>query len=77
MLRIGQDKEANAHFLGSVVYMEHGIYSASAVTQLVVIDGQQRLTTLSLLLCAMGRPSELEGGRDRDNPKKAGKLLSL
>ena len=62
VLRIGQDKEAHAHFLGSVVYMEHGIYSASAVTQLVVIDGQQRLTTLSLLLCAMGRAIELQGG---------------
>ena len=59
ILHIGQDKKAHAHFLGSVVYMEHGIYSASAVTQLVVIDGQQRLTTLSLLLSALGRAIEL------------------
>lgn len=61
ILHIGQEKKSHAHFLGSVVYMEHGIYSASAVTQLVVIDGQQRLTTLSLLLSALGRAIESRG----------------
>ena len=70
VLHIGQDKKARAHFLGSVVYMEHGIYSASAVTQLVVIDGQQRLTTLSLLLSALGRAIELRGSKIDITKKK-------
>ena len=70
VLHIGQDKKAQAHFLGSVVYMEHGIYSASAVTQLVVIDGQQRLTTLSLLLSALGRAIELRGSKIDITKKK-------
>ncbi len=55
VLRVAEDKDARAHFLGSIVSMQHGIFSASAVSQLLVIDGQQRLTTLSLLLSALGR----------------------
>ena len=38
--------------------MQHGINYTSGVTQLVLIDGQQRLTTLSLLLSALGRAIE-------------------
>ena len=61
ILRVGKDKNAQAHFLGSVVYMEHGLYSVSTIPQLLVIDGQQRLTTLSLLLSALGSTIEAKG----------------
>ena len=61
IMRVGKDKNAHAHFLGSVVYMEHGLYSVSTIPQLLVIDGQQRLTTLSLLLSALGRAIEARG----------------
>ena len=61
IMRVGRDKSAYAHFLGSVVYMEHGLYSVSTIPQLLVIDGQQRLTTLSLLLSALGRTIEATG----------------
>lgn len=54
ILRIAQDDQIPAHFLGSVVYVERGIYHVSSITQLLLIDGQQRLTTLSLLLAALG-----------------------
>ncbi len=60
VLRVGQDKSTHSHFLGSIVCMEHGIYSASTVPELLVIDGQQRLTTLSLLLLALGRAIEAQ-----------------
>ena len=58
VLRIGKDESAVAHFLGSIVYIDAGIYSASRVSQLLLIDGQQRLTTLSLLLFALGKAIE-------------------
>lgn len=45
--------EVQGHFLGSVVYIAEGIIKASTVPQFVVIDGQQRLTTISLLLLAL------------------------
>lgn len=48
ILRVGQDDEVDAHFVGSVVYIEKGLYQVSAQSPLLVIDGQQRLTTVSL-----------------------------
>lgn len=55
ILRVGKDPSATGHFIGSVVYIAKGIYSASSVPQLLLIDGQQRLTTLSLLLSAFSK----------------------
>ena len=54
LVRVTTDNDVPSHFVGSIVYIEHGIYQASGVTQLLVIDGQQRLTTVSLLLHALG-----------------------
>ncbi|RAL22069.1 DUF262 and DUF1524 domain-containing protein [Thermoflavimicrobium daqui] len=50
--RVAQDESLNAHFLGSVVYVEKGLYQVTSIPQLLVIDGQQRLTTISLFLTA-------------------------
>lgn len=40
------------HFIGSIVYVHDGVYS-SGIKELVVIDGQQRLTTVTLLCIAL------------------------
>ncbi|WP_434781710.1 GmrSD restriction endonuclease domain-containing protein [Escherichia coli] len=40
----------SAHFIGSVVYIEQGLYQVSGISPLLVIDGQQRLTTAMLLI---------------------------
>lgn len=42
----------NMHFIGSIVYIHDGVYS-SDVKELVVIDGQQRITTITLLCIAL------------------------
>lgn len=55
VLRIGQNDDIDGHFIGSVVYVERGIYSHSAIPQLLVIDGQQRLATVSLIIAALSR----------------------
>ena len=47
--------DLEAHFIGSVVYVERGLYSHSDVPQLLVIDGQQRLTSTTLLIAALTR----------------------
>jgi predicted transport protein len=52
ILRVGTDPQAKGHFLGSVVYIAAEDNSAS-ITRWLVIDGQQRLTTLTLLLLAL------------------------
>ena len=56
--RVGENEDIPSHFLGSIVSMQHGNHHTSGVTQLVLIDGQQRLTTLSLLLSTLGRAIE-------------------
>ncbi|MDF1836194.1 MAG: DUF262 and DUF1524 domain-containing protein, partial [Alteraurantiacibacter sp. bin_em_oilr2.035] len=52
--RVGGDPEAKAHFIGSIVYIAAEENSAS-IPRWLVIDGQQRLTTLTLLLLAFRR----------------------
>ena len=58
IVRISQNENISNHFIGSVVYIHRGIYHSSAVTSLLVIDGQQRLTTLTLLLTAIRKKLE-------------------
>ncbi|MCP5413596.1 MAG: DUF262 domain-containing protein [Chromatiaceae bacterium] len=53
ILRAGKNDEIPAHFIGSVVYVEQGLYSVSSQSPLLVIDGQQRLTTVTLLIAAL------------------------
>lgn len=43
----------SAHFVGSIVYIEQGLYQVSIQPPLLVIDGQQRLTTVTLLIAAL------------------------
>src|SRR5438034_10196602 len=56
ILRTGSDDAISAHFVGSIVYIEKGLYQVSSQSPLLVIDGQQRLTSVSLLLEALARP---------------------
>ena len=51
ILRVGADSSQHAHFIGSVVYVADDDHSAN-IPRWQVIDGQQRLTTLTLLLIA-------------------------
>jgi uncharacterized protein with ParB-like and HNH nuclease domain/predicted transport protein len=55
VMRTGADRGVPAHFIGSIVYIEQGLYQVSAQSPLFVIDGQQRLTTVSLLIEALAR----------------------
>lgn len=58
ILRTGNDDNISAHFVGSIVYIEKGLYQVSSQSPLLVIDGQQRLTTLSLLIAALAKTLE-------------------
>lgn len=55
ILRAGRNELVSAHFVGSIVYVEKGIYSVSSQSPLLVIDGQQRLTTVMLIIEALSR----------------------
>jgi uncharacterized protein with ParB-like and HNH nuclease domain/predicted transport protein len=53
ILKVGNSQSATGHFLGSVVYFQESIYNTTDVPQLLVIDGQQRVTTVCLILLAL------------------------
>ncbi len=55
IMRAGRNDEVSAHFVGSVVYIEKGLSQVSSQAPLLVIDGQQRLTSVTLLLEALAR----------------------
>lgn len=52
ILKVSTDENLQGHFIGSVVYFQESIHTVSDVPKLLVIDGQQRLTTVSLLIIA-------------------------
>lgn len=55
ILEVGTSKKMNAHFIGSVVYVHDDVYTSSRIKELTIIDGQQRLTTLTLIYLALYR----------------------
>jgi uncharacterized protein with ParB-like and HNH nuclease domain len=58
ILRAGRDETVRGHFVGSVVYAQDGLYQAAGIQPLLVIDGQQRLTTVTLLILALAKAAE-------------------
>ena len=76
IIKAGKDESISGHFIGSIVYVEKGLYQISAVPKFLVIDGQQRLTTISLLLAALSKAME-EGGSvgDMNSEKLKGYYL--
>jgi uncharacterized protein with ParB-like and HNH nuclease domain len=70
ILKAGNNEEISGHFVGSIVYVEKGIYQVSALPRLLVIDGQQRLTTLSLLISAFCDHLKKNNIKTEINPDK-------
>ncbi|MGE0136137.1 MAG: DUF262 domain-containing protein [Dehalococcoidia bacterium] len=69
-----------SHFLGAIVLEQDDVFVPGAIPVFTVIDGQQRLTTLQLLLAAAAAALRSVGAEDdaellddlvRNNPKKA------
>ena len=75
ILRAGASPEIKAHFMGSVVYIQDGLYQVTTNSPLLVIDGQQRLTTITLLITALAealekRPEAAREPIDGFSPRK-------
>ena len=67
IIATGSDPERHVHFIGSIVYI--GDYGPMVkVAKPLVIDGQQRLTTVSLLLIALRDYLRKHGGLDEVDP---------
>jgi len=53
IIHTGSCDNITAHFVGSIVYVSEGLPLATARPPLLIIDGQQRLTTMILLVTAL------------------------
>ncbi|GAA9175750.1 DUF262 and DUF1524 domain-containing protein [Helicobacter pylori] len=86
IIKIGGNDKMDRHFIGSILYALDGIYTTSH-NELLIIDGQQRLTTITLLLIALRnhlsdevKRKEIEDhyliNSDKDGDKKFRLILS-
>lgn len=66
---ISEAEDDKVHFIGSVVYIDLGT-PRGRPRQSLLIDGQQRITTLSLLLCALARHITTTNQTESINPNK-------
>ncbi|NHB47973.1 DUF262 domain-containing protein [Helicobacter pylori] len=82
IIKIGGDDKMDGHFIGSILYVRNGNTHSSP---LLIIDGQQRLTTITLLLTALrdhwsDKRKEIEDhyliNSNRDGDKKFRLILS-
>ena len=63
IIRVGTNDKIPNHFVGSFVYIQDNPSQVLTATPLcMVIDGQQRMTTISLLLLALANAIEKKGG---------------
>src|SRR3954469_16253428 len=70
VLRAGATEDGAAHFVGSVVYIQEGLYSVADQPALLVIDGQQRMTTFLLLIEAIARAQSSQEMSGDFTPRK-------
>ncbi len=85
IIKIGGDDKMDRHFIGSILYVLDSITHSN--NALLIIDGQQRLTTITLLLTALRdhlsdevKRKEIENhyliNSDKDGDKKFRLILS-
>jgi uncharacterized protein with ParB-like and HNH nuclease domain len=67
IVSVGKEQKGT-HFIGSIVYVHEGTFNVGEVKELVIIDGQQRLTTINILyvaLCRFAKESDRTHDADR------------
>ena len=78
IVKVAKDSSRPCHFIGSVIYLaKQDAMHASAVKEYLVIDGQQRLTTISITLLALGDYTRLKITDDVEYNKAATSLEKL
>ena len=75
ILRVAEGPPRGGHFFGSIVYIASGD-TAAGFTRWLLIDGQQRLTTLTLLLIALRNQIKTTGWKGSEDGPTARRIDS-
>src|SRR5690606_26154772 len=67
-----ETENRGTHFIGSIVFIHEGVYTTNNIQELVIIDGQQRLTTINILYVALYRFA-----KDHGEEHEAGRLFNM
>lgn len=67
ILEVGSNKKMNAHFIGSIVYVHDDVYTSSRIKELTIIDGQQRITTITLIYLTLYQLAKKMGDASLEN----------
>lgn len=75
IIRAGENENLGAHFTGSIVYVAKGRSTNTSAEPDLIIDGQQRVTTVTLILAALAArleelPEDSREPRDGFSPRK-------
>lgn len=63
ILLAGCDNKIASHFIGSIVFIHDDVYSSSGIRELTIIDGQQRVTTVTLIYIVLYKIALKKGDR--------------
>jgi uncharacterized protein with ParB-like and HNH nuclease domain len=70
LISLANNETIQSHFMGVIVYVEKDLAQISSTNTVYLIDGQQRLTTVSLLLAALGKVLEGTGQKNEITKRK-------
>ncbi len=69
IMNVARDEASKSHFIGSIVYIHDDVFTTADTIYLTIIDGQQRLTTVTLLWVALYKYA-----LDKNEAKKANQI---
>lgn len=75
IVRVAEDESVHSYFIGTIVYIEHGILRRTYIPRLILLDGKQRFITISLLLAALRKTNDKTTGRTNIKYKKINDLV--
>ena len=67
ILAVGSSPTLSPHFIGSIVLVSDNASSTGRINEFVIIDGQQRLTTLTLIYLAICRVAREQNNKRLDD----------
>ena len=70
-----QVNNRGTHFIGSIVYVHDSVHLTNEVKEFVIIDGQQRLTTINILYVALYKHAK-ENGKTNDAERLFNQVLT-